>query len=101
MKSTFAYIFHFLYWVWFIYFFFYTTQEIITLKQIVVGEGIIFMLVSTFVLFFVGLFLYVFTLSLEISNEINKRLQSFSLVVCVVLVVLFFLAFRGNSSLHA
>ena len=101
MKTSLGYLFHFLYWVWFIYFLFYTIQEIITLKQVVVGEGSIFMLVSTFGLFFVGLFLYLFTITFEIEIVINKHLRSFSLIFCVLLIVVFLFAFKGNSSLHA
>jgi len=100
MKSTLAYTFHFLYWVWFIYFLFYSIQEIITLKQVLVGEGLIFMVISTVVLFFVGLVLYLFTLTFEIPGEMNKQLRSVSLVLGVILIGLFFWAFNGNSSLR-
>lgn len=100
MRSILIYVLYFLYWVWFIYFVFYVIQEIMTLKQVVVGERIIFMAISTFVLFFVGLFLYLFTLTFEISNTLNKHLRSSSLFFCVTLIVLFFLVLRGNSLLH-
>ena len=100
MRSILACVLHFLYWVWFIYFVFYIIQEIMTLKQEVVGERIIFMAISTFVLFFVGLFLYLFTLTFEISNTLNKHLRSSSLFFCFTLIVLFFLVLRGNSLLR-
>lgn len=100
MKSTFGYLFHFLYWVWFIYFLFYTIQEIMTLRQVVVGEGSLFMLISTFGLFFMGLFLYLFTITFEIPSVVNKKLRSYSLVFCVILIALFLFAFKGNSSLR-
>lgn len=71
-----------------------------TLKQVLVGEGTIFMVISTFVLFFIGLFLYLFTLTFEISNTLHKHLRSSSLFFCVTLIVLFFLILRGNSLMH-
>lgn len=99
MKTTVAYLFQFLYWVWFVYFFFYTISEIFKLAQSPIGEGIVFMGISTFVLFFVGLFLYLFTLSFEIPNEMNKFLRSGSLVFCVLLIVVFFIFMRNNGQL--
>ncbi|GEM_PF-4064854 len=99
MKTTLAYIFQFLYWVWFVLFFFYTISEIFRLAQSPVGEGIVFMGVSTLVLFFVGLFLYLFTLTVEIPNEMNKFLRSGSLVFCVLLILVFFIFMRNNGDL--
>lgn len=101
MKATLAYIFQFLYWVWFVFFFFYTISEIFRLAQSPVGEGIVSMTVSTFVLFFVGLFLYLFTITFEIPNEMNKFLKSGSLVFCVLLIVVFFIFMRNNNSASA
>jgi hypothetical protein len=100
MRSILACVLHFLYWVWFIYFVFYIIQEIMAQKQVVVGEGIIFMAISIFILFFVGLFLYLLTLTFEISNMLNKHLRSSSLFFCFTLIVLFFLVLRGNSLLR-
>ncbi|KAF2330481.1 hypothetical protein [Flavobacterium ginsenosidimutans] len=99
MKTTLAYIFQFLYWVWFVLFFFYTISEIFRLAQSPVGEAIVFMGVSTLVLFFVGLFLYLFTLTVEIPNEMNKFLRSGSLVFCVLLIIVFFIFIRNNGDL--
>lgn len=99
MKSTLAYIFQFLYWIWFVFFFFYTISEIFRLAQSPVGEGIVAMTVSTFVLFFGGLFLYLLALTFEIPNKMNKHLKSGSLVFCVLLVVVFFIFMRNNGSL--
>ncbi|KUJ61996.1 hypothetical protein AR687_10600 [Flavobacteriaceae bacterium CRH] len=99
MKSTLAYVFHFLYWVWFLFYFFFTVDEIITLKTISVGEKALSMIVSTFVYFFVGLILYLFTITYEIENKMNKHLRSASIIIAVALFALFFLALRGNSKL--
>ncbi|WP_338840942.1 hypothetical protein [Flavobacterium ginsenosidimutans] len=99
MKTTLAYIFQFLYWVWFVLFFFYTISEIFRLAQSPVGKGIVFMGVSTLVLFFVGLFLYLFTLTVEIPNEMNKFLRSGSLVFCLLLILVFFIFMRNNGDL--
>lgn len=100
MKSTLAYVLHFIYWVWFLFYFFFSVDEIITLKTISVGEKAISMIVSTFILFFVGLVLYLFTITYEIQNKMNKHLRSASLIIAVILFVLFFIAFSGNSKLR-
>jgi len=99
MKSTLAYVSHFLYWVWFLFYFFFTVDEITTLKRVAVGEKTISMIVSTFVLFFVGLILFLFTITYEIENKINKYLQSASIIIAVALFTLFFMVLRGNSKL--
>ncbi|WP_129748837.1 hypothetical protein [Flavobacterium anhuiense] len=99
MKATLTYLFQFLYWVWFVYFFFYIIGEIFKLAQSPVGEGIVFMGVSTFVLFFIGLVLYLFALTFEILNKMNKFLKAGSLVFCVLLIVVFFIFMRNNGDL--
>ncbi|MDQ8012643.1 MAG: hypothetical protein REI96_09360 [Flavobacterium nitrogenifigens] len=99
MKTTLAYLFQFLYWVWFVYFFFYTISEIFKLAQSPVSEGIVFMGVSIFVLFFIGLVLYLFALTFEILNKMNKFLKAGSLVFCVLLIVVFFIFMRNNGDL--
>lgn len=101
MKSTLSYIFQFFYWLWFVFFFFYTIGEIFKLSQTSIGEGLIFMVASTFALFIVGLFLYLFALTFEIPNEMNKFLRSGSLVFCVLLCIVFFISLRNNNSLSA
>lgn len=100
MKSTLAYVPHFLYWVWFLFYFFFTAEEITTLRRVAVGEKILSMVISTFVLFFVGLILYLFTITYEIPNKVNKHLQSASLIIAVLIFVLFFIALSGNSKLN-
>jgi len=100
MKSTVAYVSHFLYWVWFIFYNFFTIEEIITLKRVAVGEKILSIVVSTFVLFFVGLILYLFTITYKIGNKMNKHLRSASLIFAVIVFALFFIALRGNSRLN-
>lgn len=99
MKTTLAYIFQFLYWVWFIYFFIYAISEIFRLNQTFIGEGKIFMIIHIFILFFVGLFLYLFTLTFEIPNEMNKLIKSCSLIFCILLIVVFFIFLRNNGDL--
>ncbi|MNT85523.1 hypothetical protein D3C72_2257000 [compost metagenome] len=55
--------------------------------------------VSTFVLFFIGLVLYLFALTFEILNKMNKFLKAGSLVFCVLLIVVFFIFMRNNGDL--
>ncbi|MBE8723508.1 hypothetical protein C4F50_01010 [Flavobacterium sp. KB82] len=100
MKSSLAYVFHFLYWCWFIFFFFFVLDEIFALSEALIGEGKIFMIVITFVLFFVGLFLYLFSLTFESENQMHKHVRAGSLVLCVILIVVFFIVFKNNSELR-
>ena len=99
MKSSLAYVSHFLYWVWFLFYFFFTVDKIITLKRVAVGEKTLFMIGSTFVFFFVGLILFLFTITYEIQNKMNKHLRSASIIIAVALFASFFIALRGNSKL--
>ncbi|SHL06037.1 hypothetical protein [Flavobacterium chilense] len=99
MKSTLAYLSHFLYWVWFVFYLFYTIEEITKLKRIFVGEGRFFMVVSTFLLFFAGLILFLFTITYKIPNTLNKYFQSAALIVAAMLLIFFFITLKGNSAL--
>lgn len=99
MEYKFGHISHLFYWIWFFWYLNYVFGEIVTLKSVPVGEDALFMIFSTIAYLFMGILIYLFTITYDINRKYYNYLRGFAFVLCMCFVILFWIALKGNSKL--